>query len=64
MPDQVPCKHLHIGPGINCILGCPTSLHTAADSVKMSRHITEQSRTVPQAWIIHTNCVYYPHRRG
>ena len=26
--DQVTCKHLvHTGPGISCILVCPTSLH-------------------------------------
>ena len=26
--DQVTCKHLvHTGPGMSCILACPTSLH-------------------------------------
>ena len=31
--DQLTCKHLvHTGPGINCILVCPTSLYNRSEA--------------------------------
>ena len=43
MLDRVTCKRpLHTGPGISCVLGCPTSLHnwSKASSSALKRSVS------------------------